>query len=193
MRKTVKTNAPKWVAVSVLVFAVTIGSWLGKLKAQQMQSGGSAVTISNIPHVVVDTAPTTAVTGTFWQATQPTSLASLPALAAGTAKIGVTYPYTSCGTTAYTAALQAAPTASTVIAPATTCVLVLNLSNTSAGALNITVTDNQGTPVPFLNAVTLNAGETRTYPFAPGGAKFTSGIKMQASGVGIVYSAEGLQ
>ena len=29
-------------------------------------------------HVVVDTAPTTAVTGTFWQATQPVSLASVP-------------------------------------------------------------------------------------------------------------------
>lgn len=29
-------------------------------------------------HVVVDTAPTTAVTGTFWQATQPVSASSLP-------------------------------------------------------------------------------------------------------------------
>lgn len=29
-------------------------------------------------HVIVDSAPTTAVTGTFWQATQPVSLASVP-------------------------------------------------------------------------------------------------------------------
>lgn len=54
---------------------------------------------SVIGHVVVDSAPTTAVTGTFWQATQPVSgtfwqatqpvsLASLPALAAGAAVIG---------------------------------------------------------------------------------------------------------
>ncbi|HEY5008033.1 MAG TPA: hypothetical protein VII42_08515 [Caulobacteraceae bacterium] len=35
---------------------------------------GSAV----IGHVIVDTAPTTAVTGTFWQTTQPVSIASLP-------------------------------------------------------------------------------------------------------------------
>lgn len=47
-----------------------------------------------IGHVIVDSAPTTTVTGTvgvvgtFWQATQPVSLASLPALAAGSAVIG---------------------------------------------------------------------------------------------------------
>jgi hypothetical protein len=37
-------------------------------------AAGSAV----IGHVIVDTAPTTAVTGTFWQATQPVSIASMP-------------------------------------------------------------------------------------------------------------------
>lgn len=59
-------------------------------------SAGSAV----IGHVVVDSAPTTAVTGTvsvsgsvavtgtFFQATQPVSLTSLPALTAGSAVIG---------------------------------------------------------------------------------------------------------
>lgn len=41
---------------------------------------GSAV----IGHVIVDTAPTTAVTGTFWQTTQPVSAATLP-LPAGAA------------------------------------------------------------------------------------------------------------
>jgi hypothetical protein len=63
---------------------------------------GMSVTVSNFPatpdvsdraarlvgHVTVDAAPTTAVTGTFWQATQPVSVAALPALAAGTAVIG---------------------------------------------------------------------------------------------------------
>jgi len=199
-------NAPKWAAVVILLCAVTIGSWLGKLGAQQMQAGGAAVTItsgtvtvqqSTAANLKVDLSGTaanaTAIKVDGSAVTQPASLASLPALAAGTAKIGVTYPYTSCGTTAYTAALQAAPTASTAIASATTCLLMLNLSNTSAGALTITVSDNAGTPVNFLNAVTLNAGETRTYAFAPGGAKFTSGIKMQASGSGITYTAEGLQ
>ena len=89
--------------------------------AQQQFSGGQSVTVtgalpaggnaigsvtatqatgSNL-HVDVDSAPTTPVTGTFWQATQPTSLASLPALVAGTAKVGITYPYTGCGTTQF--------------------------------------------------------------------------------------------
>jgi len=223
-----KWEAPKWAAVGLLLFAVTLGSWMGKLRAQQMQSGGQAVTVSsgtitanqggtwtvqpgntaNTTAWKVDgSAVTQPVSGTLTVqqstasnlkvdpsgVTSPVSLASLPALPAGTSKIGVTYPYTSCGTTAYTAALQAAPTASTAIASATTCLLILNLSNTSAGALTITVSDNAGTPVNFLNAVTLNAGETRTYAFAPGGAKFSSGIKMQASGSGITYTAEGLQ
>ena len=39
-------------------------------------------------HVVVDTMPTVAVTGTFFQATQPVSLAALPTLAAGTNAVG---------------------------------------------------------------------------------------------------------
>lgn len=41
-----------------------------------------------IGHVIVDSAPSTPVTGTFFQATQPVSLATLPALVAGAAVIG---------------------------------------------------------------------------------------------------------
>lgn len=217
-------NKQKWAVIAVLAFATTFGSWIGKVIAQQMQSGGQSVTVASgtlaatqggtwtvqpgntanttawkvdgsavTQPVSIATMPSTPVTGTFWQATQPTSLASLPALVAGVAKIGVTYPYTSCGTTAFTSALQAMPTTSTAIAASTTCLLLLNLSNTTAGALTVTVSDNAGTPVNFLNAVTLNAGETRTYAFAPGGAKFTSGIKVAASGSGVTYTAEGLQ
>jgi hypothetical protein len=43
--------------------------------------GGGSVTVSNFPS-------TQPVTGTFWQATQPVSLAALPALAAGSNAIG---------------------------------------------------------------------------------------------------------
>lgn len=173
----------------VLITLVAMGLWA---TPQQQQSGGQAVTISNVPHVVVDTAPSTAVTGTFWQATQPVSLSALPALVAGTAKIGVTYPYTSCGTTSFTIALQAMPTSSTAVAAATTCILGMDISNTSGGSLTVTVSDNQGTPINWLNAVTLLPGETRTYNFS-NGRKFTSGIKVQASGSGVTYSLEGLQ
>jgi len=204
--KLLKWEAPKWAAVGILVFAVTIGSWIGKLKAQQMSSGGTAVTVtsgsvtvsqSTASNLKVDLSGTaanaTAIKVDPSAVTSPVSLASLPALAASTNLIGRTYPYTSCGTTAYSAALQAMPTSSTAVASSTTCLLMLNITNTSAGPLTVTVSDNQGTPVLFLNSVTINAGETRTYPFSPGGAKFTSGIKMQASGSGIQYTAEGLQ
>lgn len=45
-------------------------------------------TITNPVAVTLAVAPTTPVTGTFWQATQPVSLASIPALVASSAVIG---------------------------------------------------------------------------------------------------------
>jgi hypothetical protein len=177
--------------VFLIVASIALGSVYAAL-AQQQYSGGQAVTISNVPHVIVDTAPTTPVSGIFWQSTQPVSLVSLPALAAGANKVGVTYPYTSCGVTPFTKALQAMPTSSTAIATATTCLLTLDMSNTSGGALTVTVSDNQVTPINFLNAVTMVAGEYREFSW-PNGKSFISGIKVQASGAGMTYSAEGLQ
>lgn len=54
--------------------------------------GGGTVTIgagtAQIGSVTASISGTVPVSGTFWQATQPASLASLPALAAGTAQIG---------------------------------------------------------------------------------------------------------
>ena len=54
--------------------------------------GGGSVTIgagtAQIGSVTASISGTVPVSGTFWQATQPASLASLPALAAGTAQIG---------------------------------------------------------------------------------------------------------
>src|ERR1700722_20409493 len=101
-------NVQKW-AVIVGLFLVGL---LGGVFAQQQFSGGQSVSISGaLPaganaigsvtatqatgsnlHVAVDSAPTTAVTGTFFQGTQPVSLATAPALVASTAKIGETYP-----------------------------------------------------------------------------------------------------
>jgi hypothetical protein len=191
----------KWTIVIGILFGCLV------VVAQQQFSGGQAVTVSNFPGtqpvsgtfwqatqpVSIASMPSTPVTGTFWQATQPVSgTVSVNALPAGTAKIGTTYPYTSCGTTAFTKALQAMPTSSTAIASSTTCLLSLQVSNTTGGSLTVTVSDNQGTPINFLNGVTILAGESRQYNF-PNGANFTTGIKVQASGAGITYAAEGLQ
>lgn len=62
-------------------------SWSGQNVAAT-QSGAWSVSLSGTPPVSVS--GSVAVTGTFWQATQPVSLASLPALAAGSAIIGKT-------------------------------------------------------------------------------------------------------
>lgn len=185
---------PKTLFLIVLVSIVALVMTM-RATPQQQQSGGQAVSVTNFPATQPVSGTfwqaTQPVSGTFWQATQPVSF-SQPALVAGTAKIGTTYPYTSCGTTAFTKALQAMPTSSTAIAVATTCVLGIEISNTSGGALTVTISDNAGTPVNFLNGVTINAGETRTYNWA-NGRQFTSGVKVQASGAGITYSLEGLQ
>lgn len=195
------TKGQKWFLLIMLV----VGCIIGPIIAQQQYSGGQAVTVtsgsitatqgtgSNL-HVVVDTAPTTAVTGTFWQSTQPVSMASLPALAAGTNKVGITYPYTSCGTTAVTQAMVALPTSATAVTGTTSCLVNLYLHNTSAStAYTVTITDGQGTPVPFLNGATLNPLETREYNFPAGGPKFTTGLKWNASNVAVVGSVEMMQ
>lgn len=187
------TRAMKWTVIAsiLLVCLITV--------AQQQFSGGQSVTVQNFP--ATQSVATTQLPGgldgsgflkVHEQGTAAVSLAALPSLAAGTAKIGITYPYTSCGTVAFTTALQAMPTASTAITASTTCVLTLQLSNTSAGSLTVNVSDNQGTPVSFLNAVTVLPGETREYSF-PNGMKLTSGIKVNASGTGVTYAIEGLQ
>lgn len=69
-----------------------------------------------IGHVIVDTAPTTAVTGTFFQATQPVSIATAPVLVAGSALIGkVGIDQTTPGTTNGVQINAALPAGSNVI------------------------------------------------------------------------------
>jgi len=188
----------RWIAVIGFVAGLGI---VGPLIAQQEFSGGQTVTVGNASIPVTESGTWTVQPGntpntTAWKVdgsavTQPVSgTVSVNALPAGSALIGQTYPYSSCGTTKFTQALQAMPTSSTAITASTTCIYLLSISNTSAGSLTVTLSDNQGTPINFLNAVTVLAGETRQYVNL---GKFTSGIKVQASGSGITYALEGLQ
>lgn len=220
-------NAQKW-AVIVGLFAIGL---VGGLYAQQQYSGGQSVTISGaIPaganaigsvtatqatganlHVDVDSAPSTAVTGTFWQttqpvsgtfwqSTQPVSLATAPALVAGTAKIGVTYPYTGCGTTQYESGspvgFAALAASTTTLTSTTTCVLSMVVSNTGSASFTYYVTDNQATPIPILgssgNPITILPGERDEYTFQ-NGTKFNSGIKLTASATTGSYYVLGIQ
>lgn len=106
-------------------------------------------------HTVVDSAPTTAVTGTFWQATQPvsgtltcnagsgtmaTSLASLPALATGTNTIG-----------------------SVKLTDGTSVSTILNLTNNKA--LTVGIVDGSGTQITSFGGGTQYAqGTTQASP-----------------------------
>jgi hypothetical protein len=188
-----------WSAIGVMFIGLFFLSLIGGVYAQQQFSGGSAVTVtsgtitatqatgSNL-HVAVDSAPTTAVTGTFFQGTQPVSLATAPALVAGTAKIGITYPYTGCGTTSFESGspvgFAALAAATTTITSTTTCILTFVITNTGAASFTYYATDNAGTPVPIIgssgNPITILPGERDEYTF-PNGSKFNAGIKLTSS------------
>jgi hypothetical protein len=111
--------------------------------------GGGTVTIgagtAQIGSVTASISGTVPVSGTFWQATQPASLASLPALAAGTAQIGsvtasisnsvVTF-YPLQGTTVSNTNFTSI-TASTTLVSAVANREVLTVFNEGAGNLHI--------------------------------------------------------
>ena len=118
-----------------------------------------SVSVSNFPGtqpVSLATAPTTPVTGTFWQATQPVSLTALPALTAGTAAIGTV----SAG--GFTATVQVTPTvqAAAYAAGATIGGLLTfaNAARTAGSGLvqTATVTFASGV-IPSLDLILFNA------------------------------------
>lgn len=214
------TRGQRWFIAACFGLGLLLGPFF--IIAQQQFSGGQAVTVtsgtvtatqatgSNL-HVAVDSAPTTAVTGTFWQATQPVSgtfwqstqpvsLASLPALGAGTAVVGVTTPLTGCGSTKVEtgspAGFAALAASTTTIESATTCILTLIVTNTGAASFTYYVTDNAGTPIPVIgssgNPITILSGERDEYTF-PNGAKCNAGIKLTASATTGAYYLLGVQ
>lgn len=212
------SNKQKWFLAACLGIGFLLGPFA--VIAQQQFSGGQSVTVtgalpaggnaigsvtatqatgSNL-HVAVDSAPTTPVTGTFWQATQPTSLASLPALVAGTAKVGITYPYTGCGTTQFEsgtpAGFVALAASTTTVASATTCILTFIVTNTGSASFTYYVTDNAATPIPVIgssgNPITILPGERDEYTFS-NGSKFNAGIKLTASATTGAFYILGVQ
>jgi len=212
------TKGQKWFVLLCFV----IGCVLGPLMAQQQFSGGQAVTISgSLPSgsntigkidilgnggAALDSSPGTSATnavtvqGSSSGVAIPTSLSSLPALAAGTSLVGKTYPYTGCGTTQVESGspvgFAVMPTSATTIESATTCVLTLVVTNTGSSSVTYYFTDNQSTPVSVIgssaNPVTILAGERDEYTF-PSGAKFNTGIKAAASATGLSYYLLGIQ
>ena len=87
--------------------------------------------------------------------------------------------------------LQAVPTATTTLLAATTCVVFLEIANTTSGALTITIADLQGSPVSFLSAFSIPANSQLLQPLY--GLPFTSGFTWKASGSGLTGGLVGFQ
>jgi hypothetical protein len=130
---------------------------------------GSAVT----QPVSVASMPSTPVTGTFWQATQPVS---------GTVSI---VPKTACGNTlASGSTLAAVPTSSTLLSSAATaCVVKAVFFNTNATAATVTFTDNTATPINAILSFSIPGSSNLIEDL--GGGAFNLGVKWAANTTGV--------
>jgi hypothetical protein len=181
--------------ISIGIILATIISF-AVVYAQQISSGGMAVSGTFWQ-------TTQPVSGTFWQSTQPVSIATMPStpvtgtfwqatqpISATTAlKIGETG---SCGTTIANQPMIAVPTTSTAVFTSTTCVTAIYINNTNATAQTITVTDNAGTPLNVVGpALSIPGLSSITIPFH--GMAFTTGVKWIAGGSGVTGGIVGYQ
>jgi hypothetical protein len=211
-----------WAAIGVMFLGLFFLSLFGTLFAQQQFSGGQSVTITGalptggntigavtqasgpwtenltqVNTVAVQTGVGASGTGTQRVAVSNDSTLGL---VAGTAKIGVTYPYTGCGTTAAEsgapAGFSALAASTTVVFSSTTCLLTFVITNTGAASFTYFVTDNAGTPIPAIgssgNPITILAGERDEYTF-PNGSKFNAGVKLTSSATTGAFYMLGVQ
>jgi hypothetical protein len=90
-------------------------------------------------------------------------------------------PFDACGTTTYDpASVKIADATLDTLTSTTTCVETIVITNVGTTQETITVQDQQGTPVQFLNTVPVAPGASMVLS-GLGGVKFASGIKYQAS------------
>jgi len=211
-----------WAAVGFMFFGLFFLSLMGGVLAQQQFSGGQAVTISGalptgantIGAVTQASGPWTNNVTQFGGSNVATGTGaggvgiprvtvsndSTLGLVAGTAKIGITYPLTGCGTTAAESGspvgFSALAASTTTVFSSTTCLLSFVITNTGAASFTYYVTDNAGTPIPIIgssgNPITILAGERDEYTFS-NGAKFNAGVKLTASATTGAYYMYGVQ
>lgn len=150
---------------------------------QQSGGGGSVITFGSPQHIIADassavightindTGSTTAVTGnvavtgTFFQTTQPVS---------GTIR---TAPLTSCGVTIVESGITAIPASTTAVpnmGSASTCVDKIFFNNTLSSTAICDVTDVTGS-VAYVSGFNIPANSNMLLPF--GGIKFAGGVK----------------
>lgn len=211
-----------WAAIGVMFVGLFFLSFVIGLRAQQQFSGGQSVTISGslpaggntigavtqasgpwtenltqVNTVAINTGIGASGTGTQRVAVSNDSTLGL---VAGTAKIGITYPFTACGATAFESGspvgFAALAAATTTITSTTTCVLTFVITNTGAASFTYFVTDNAGTPIPVIgssgNPITILPGERDEYTFQ-NGSKFNAGIKLTSSATTGAFYIFGVQ
>lgn len=90
-------------------------------------------------------------------------------------------------------ALQAVPASSTAVVTSSIKVVTLFCNNATGGAVTLTITDNQGSPLTYYPAVSIAANSVNML-VAQSGLSFTDGIKWSASaGTSIYCQIEGVQ
>lgn len=132
--------------------------------------------------VSIASMPSTPVTGTFWQATQPVSLAALPSLAAGSAVIGHvivdTAPSTAV-TNVGTFAVQVTSTANPCMAPGAT---IQGAAGVTSGTSAVQIIGLSGTTKIYVCSITVTgvSGTTPTFSlkYGTGTACATGGVTL---------------
>ncbi len=171
------------------------GAWSVTFASPQAvtQSGTWSVSFTAPQHVIVDSAPTTAVTGTFFQATQPVSNAGTFAVqvtsAPTTAVTGTFFQATQPVSNAGTFAVQVTSAPTTTVSGTVTAVqatgtnlhTVVDSAPTTAVTGPLTDAQLRAATVPVSGTVTANAGTNLN----------TSGLALEADG-NLVRVADGI-
>lgn len=198
---------------------IVVGLYIsGSLMGQLQQSGGPGSTVTANAGTNLNTSALAlesggnlakvagAVTGTIVQVNHSQINGVTPLMGNGVSGTGSqrvniasdntpftvnTIPKTACGNTVLSSALAAVPTSSTAVATATTCVMAIVANNTTAAAVTLTVSDNQGTPVNDILTFSIPPFSQLVQPLY--GVAFTSGIKWTASATGMTGAVIGYQ
>lgn len=164
----------------------------GRMTAQRIPYADLSKSGANTTaFLVTGTGGTFPVTGTI-AATQSGTWTVQPGNTVNTTPwIVETQPNTGCGATLAEQAWAAVPTSSTAVFASTTCVSRVQFCNTNATSQTISLTDNAGTPIVLVNAMSLQGLSCALFDF--GGTKFTTGVKWFAGGTGVTGAVLGYQ
>lgn len=131
-----------------------------------IDTAGLALAANQLPNnhnVVVTSAPTTAVTGTFWQATQPVS-------GSVTANTNLVPTATTLNTYSVRLTTNATTTPTASTAYISSLVITAEVAGTTS---TVTVRDKQGTPIVLVNGLTTTAAS-----LSPTVLNFQTPVKM---------------